>query len=204
MPERNPFKTVIVTGIPGVGKTTVLKILSEEAKIRGIRAKIANFGDYMLEEGLRTGLVENRDQLRRLPYRNQLGLQKLAAKRIISEAELELGDSGVLFVDTHCLVKTPVGYLPGLPRHVVEELNPDLIVVVEADPKEIISRRERDSARQRKDFGRENEVVEMMSMARAAAIATATITASSVFVVTNPEGRPRETAVKILELISLL
>lgn len=202
--RRNPFKTLIVTGVPGVGKTTVLNILLSEAVKQGVRMELANFGDYMLKEAVKRGLVKSRDELRRLPHRTQLELQKMAAQAIINEAKERLGDDGVLIVDTHSVVKTSTGYWPGLPKHVIEELNPDSIVVIEADPEEILRRRENDPLRYRKDFGGKEEVEEMLMMARAAATASATLTASSVYVVRNPEGKPEEAARLLLDLISKL
>lgn len=201
---RNPFRTIIVTGIPGVGKTTVLGILLNEASAIGLRVEVVNFGDYMLKEAIRIGLAQDRDQLRKLPHRQQLELQKIAARTIISEAKTRLGEKDVLIVDTHCVVKTSAGYWPGLPKHVIEELNPDSIVLIEADPGTIVKRREKDSTRNRKDFGGEEDVKEMIQIARAAAMGAATLTASSVYIVINPEGRPEEAARSILGLIEKL
>lgn len=201
---RNPFKTMIVTGIPGVGKTTVLNILVQEASRKGIRVEIANFGDYMLREAIKIGLVENRDQLRKLPHRKQLELQKIAARAIIDDARNKLRETDLLVVDTHSVVKTTAGYWPGLPKHVVEELNPDSIILIEAEPKVIIERRERDTSRNRKDLGGEQEINEMIVMARAAAMSAATLTASSVYIVVNPEGHPEIAALNILELAEKL
>jgi len=80
---RNSFKVVVVTGVPGVGKTTVLSHLQELAKEKGVKVKVANFGTYKLETAIREGLVRSRDEIRRLPLRKQLELQALAAKRIV-------------------------------------------------------------------------------------------------------------------------
>jgi adenylate kinase len=201
---RNPFRTIIVTGIPGVGKTTVLGILLQESSKIGLRVEVANFGDYMLREAVRIGLVKDRDQLRKLPHRQQLELQKIAAKAIINDAKTKLGEKDLLIIDTHCVVKTTAGYWPGLPRHVIEELNPDSIVLIEADPELIAQRRARDVTRNRKDLGGEEEIKEMREMARAAAMAAATLTASSVYIVINPEGHPEEAAQSILALVEKL
>ncbi len=200
---RNPFKTIIVTGVPGVGKTTVLNKLKEEASRRGIKILILNFGDYMLKTAVEKGLVENRDQLRRLPHRKQLELQRDAARSIIRDALKELGDTGVLIVDTHSVVKTTAGYWPGLPEHVIKELNPDSIVLIEAEPNEIIERQLADKTRYRKDIleGGEEAIREMLLMARTAAMASATLTASSVFIARNPQGRIEEAVESILSLI---
>ncbi len=198
---RNPFTTIIVTGVPGVGKTTVLDKLVEMASSRGLKLKLVNFGDYMLRVAKEQGLVQHRDELRKLPLQTQLELQKWAAEAIVRDAGSELGEGGVLVVDTHSVIKTATGYWPGLPRHVIEVLRPDSIVVIEADPELIIARRQRDKTRYREDMGGIEELRELMQMARTAAMASAVLAASSVFIVENPEGRPEEAASRILELV---
>ena len=204
MELRNPFTTIVVTGVPGVGKTTVLTKLMEMLKQEGIDALLVNFGDYMFKVASEKGLVKHRDEIRKLQLKTQLELQRWAAEAIVRDAGEKLGEKGVLIVDTHSVIKTPSGYWPGLPRHVVEALRPDSIVVIEADPELIIARRQRDKTRYREDMGGVEELKELMSMARTAAMASAVLTASSVFIVENPEGHPEEAARRILELIKML
>ncbi len=201
MAPRNPFITVVVTGVPGVGKTTVLNHVVELARAEGLRVLVLNFGDFMLEEARRRGLVEHRDQMRHLPLRRQLELQEYAAEALIKAAAARLGPEGYLLVDTHAIVKTPTGFWPGLPRPVVEKLRPDSIVVIEAPPEQVVARQARDTGRVRKDVADVDTVREMMAMARAAAVASAVLVSASVYVVENPEGRAREAAQRILELL---
>jgi len=199
--DRNPFKVVVVTGVPGVGKTTVLEHLARMAQQRGLKLKVVNFGDYMMETALKEGIVRSRDELRRLPLRRQLALQTLAATRMVEDAGGELGERDFLVVDTHALVKTPSGYLPGLPFNVIEKLKPDMIVVVEAEPEVVAERQARDRGRFRADIGGVEGVRELMEQARAAAIASAVRYASTVLIVNNREGAPEEAAVRILEAL---
>jgi len=113
---RNGFKVVVVTGVPGVGKTTVLSIAEKKARERGIKLKVLNFGDFMLNKAVAEGLLKNRDEIRRASLRQQLELQSYAAKAMVEEASRELGTDGFLIIDTHAVVRTPVGLLPGLPK----------------------------------------------------------------------------------------
>ncbi|MCE4611608.1 MAG: adenylate kinase [Desulfurococcales archaeon] len=198
---RHPFKVVVVTGVPGVGKTTVIKIFSEMAAGEGLKLHIANFGDYMLRTALETGLVRNRDEIRRLPLRRQLELQREAARNIVRDASERLKDGGVLIVDTHALVKTPAGYWPGLPKHVLDELKPDSIVVIEALPEEVAARQARDKSRFRADIGGVEGVARLMEAARSASIASAVHYASTVAVIENREGRAEEAARRLLEVV---
>ncbi len=198
---RNPFKVVIVTGVPGVGKTTVLSLAKERALRRGLKLKVLNFGDFMLSFAVERGLIKDRDQIRYLSLRQQLELQSQAAQAIIKESSKELGDDGVLIVDTHAVVKTSLGYLPGLPRHVVDVLKPDVIVLLEADPKEIAARQAKDSTRYRADFGGEEGVKELMEHARRAAMSSAVEAGSILSIIVNREGRADEAADRLLDLL---
>jgi len=199
---RHRFKVVIVTGVPGVGKTTVLQHLSRILGGSGISFTLVNLGDYMYEAARREGLVENRDELRRLNHRQQLELQGLAAQIIIEQASKSLSDQDLLIIDTHALVKTTVGLWPGLPEHVVSVLKPDIIVVIEASPEEVMARQISDTSRYRRDIASSpKELEEFMSMAKIAALASATKTGSAVAVVWNPQGGAEEAARRIADII---
>ena len=201
---RNRFRVVVVTGVPGVGKTTVLQHLSRLAEEKGLRVKVVNFGSHMLRYALREGIVSSRDEMRRLPLRKQLELQRLAARSIVEEEGRDLGEADFLVIDTHALVKTAAGYWPGLPRHVLDELKPDMIALIEADPRLIAERQARDKTRYRADIGGEEGVRRLMEYARAASFASATYYASTVAIVENPEGRPEEAARALLGLMENL
>ena len=54
-----------------------------------------------------------------------------------------------MLIDTHCLIHTPHGYLPGLPAKVLQILAPHLIVLLEAPPEIIANRRHGDASRER-------------------------------------------------------
>ncbi len=202
MPEmRHPFRVVVVTGVPGVGKTTVLGHLERLAAKEGFQVKVVNFGTYMLETALREGLVKHRDEMRKLPLRRQLELQRLAARRIAEDAARELPENAALIIDTHALVKTVAGYWPGLPKHVLDELKPDMIAVIEASPEEVAARQARDTSRVRSDIGGPEGAARLMEYARAAAFASAVHYASTVAIIENREGRAEEAAEALLGLI---
>ncbi|WP_241759709.1 adenylate kinase [Aeropyrum pernix] len=204
MKVRHPFKVVVVTGVPGVGKTTVIKELQGLAEKEGVKLHIVNFGSFMLDTAVKLGLVEDRDKIRTLPLRRQLELQREAAKRIVAEASKALGGDGVLIIDTHALVKTVAGYWPGLPKHVLDELKPDMIAVVEASPEEVAARQARDTTRYRVDIGGVEGVKRLMENARAASIASAIQYASTVAIVENREGEAAKAAEELLRLIKNL
>ncbi|MBQ3473730.1 MAG: adenylate kinase, partial [Methanobrevibacter sp.] len=120
------MKLVVLTGIPGSGSTTVLNKALEEVDYLHL-----NYGDIMTEIAIGEGIVDNRDALRKLPAETQKEIQAKAAKEIKQRSE-----NDNVIVDTHCTINTPAGFLPGLPIWVLEELQPDLFVMVEANPVE--------------------------------------------------------------------
>ena len=102
-------KKVIITGVPGVGKTTVINEALAKLKNEGVEYQPINFGSFMFEVAKSEGLVENRDQMRTLERADQKRLQQRAAQAI---AKIP----GNVMIDTHASVKTPTGYLPGFPN----------------------------------------------------------------------------------------
>jgi len=162
---------IVVTGIPGVGKTTVMKQAAE-----GIDIEFVTFGSVMIDIAKEMGLVKDRDEMRKLTLEQQKDLQIRSAEKVAS-----MGD---VILDTHCTVKTPKGYMPGLPEWVLKKLKPTAIVVVEADPDEIFNRRAKDSTRNR-DPDSEEEIAEHQQINRAAAMSYATLTGATVKIVFN-------------------
>ena len=162
---------IVVTGIPGVGKTTVMKRAAE-----GMNIKFVTFGTVMVEIAKEMGLVQDRDDMRKLSLEQQKELQIKTAERTA-----QLGD---VIVDTHCTIKTPKGYMPGLPEWVIKKLNPQTIVIVEADPEEIYNRRAKDTSRNR-DPDTIEQINEHQQINRAAAMAYAALTGAAVKIVFN-------------------
>ena len=177
---------IVVTGIPGVGKTTVMKQAAE-----GIDIKFVTFGSVMIDIAKEMGLVKDRDEMRKLTLEQQKDLQIRSAEKVAS-----MGD---VILDTHCTVKTPKGYMPGLPEWVLKKLKPTAIVVVEADPDEIFNRRAKDATRNR-DPDSEEEIAEHQQINRAAAMSYATLTGATVKIVFNHDNAIDE-AVKQAELV---
>ncbi|MGA9168887.1 MAG: adenylate kinase [Nitrososphaeraceae archaeon] len=142
MVENNNNKRVIIVGIPGVGKSSVISLAIEQLKQKGKKATIAVFGTVMLEEAHKMG-VKNRDELRKMSLGKQRDLQEKAAKRIS-----EIEDS-IVIIDTHLFIKTIEGYYPGLPMHLLDIIKPTHFVMVLAEAGEIVNRRNSDKSRDR-------------------------------------------------------
>ncbi len=181
----------VILGIPGVGKTTVL-----DAAAKHVELKKLNFGDYMFAEASKEGLVKDRDEMRKLPRHTQITLQQKAAERIFKNSR-----EGNCIVDTHASIKTPRGYMPGLPESVLRALSPDSIVIVESNPKDIYARRNKDATRAR-DPDTIEDIEQHQMMNRAFAAVYADLTNSTVLIVTNEEGRVEEAGKKISHIFS--
>jgi adenylate kinase len=179
---------IIVTGIPGVGKTTVMEAAAGQAN-----AKIVVYGSEMFLVASAKGLVQHRDDMRKLAPDVQKEVQMEAA-----EAMAAMGD---IIVDTHCTIKTPKGYLPGLPVWVLEKLKPSTIVLVEADAAEIKGRRESDASRNR-DSDSVESIAEHQEQNRRYAAAYSTLTGATVHTVYNHDGKVEEAIQQIAPVVS--
>lgn len=175
------MKVVVIAGIPGSGSTTVLN-----KALENIDYKTVNYGDVMIKIAQVEGLVEDRDSLRKQSPEVQKEIQRKAAQNIREMAE----DSNVI-VDTHCTIKTPAGFLPGLPKWVLEELQPDMFILVEADNEEILMRRLSDKSRIR-DMEKLSDIGLHQEMNRAAAISYAVLTGATVKIIQNHDNRLEE------------
>jgi len=176
-------KLVIVTGVPGVGKTTVLTAAIAACKERGASVEHINYGDVMFEEAKANGLVKERDSMRRLSVRQQISLQLKAAKKISTVAAKRN-----VILDTHMFIRTPDGYMPGIPSWVGELLMPDSIVLLEADPSEISKRRAKDAAIRTREADSAVKVNEHQLLGRGGAAALSVQTGCTVAIAENREG----------------
>ena len=126
---------IIALGVPGAGKTTVLKGLKSDYKV-------VNYGDLMLEIEKKEFGIKDRDEMRKLPIEKQ----KLAQK-LVAEALAKMG--GKVILDTHCSVATPSGYYPGLPFEFLKLWKVEALIYVTATVQELTVRRESDPTRKR-------------------------------------------------------
>jgi adenylate kinase len=169
---------VVVVGVPGVGKTTVAGKLASAME----GSRLVTFGTVMLDEGKRLGWLKHRDELRKLPVERQRKLQAVAATKISRMP------GSVLLVDTHLFIKTKEGFWPGLPFDVVRALKPTHLILVEADPHEILARRMSDKSRYR-DEVTVGGLEEALSLARSFLAVSSTLTGAPMLVASNGDGK---------------
>jgi adenylate kinase len=143
-------KTVIIVGVPGVGKSTIISNATTTLEKKGTTVSRVVFGSVMFEEAKKLG-INDRDQIRKQTIDVQQRLQNMTADHISS-----LNDS-IVVVDTHLFIKTQSGYYPGLPMNLILKLNPERLILITANSEEILNRRKNDSTRTR-DLISEDEI----------------------------------------------
>lgn len=126
------MSVTLLSGVPGVGVSAV----SERARKRLDDYELINFGDVMLEEGVTQGVATTRSELAALSRRQTERLQRRAGEYVEDRA-----DSTNVLLSTHLAAGTATGIVPGLPRSVMRDVDPSLIVLVEAEPGTILDRR---------------------------------------------------------------
>ena len=188
-------KKIIVVGIPGVGKTTLINKIAEIIKGHNKSVNVKNFGTVMFEVAKENGL-NNRDELRKLPISEQKKLQKNAAEK------LRKIDGDVVIIDTHAFIKTPEGYNPGLPQYVLEIIEPSLFISISAKTEEIYNRRMKDETRSR-DKVSIATIKKELDIQSAMMSACSVLSGSPLKPVLNSEGKLEETANGIIKAIGL-
>ena len=177
MVENNNNKRVIIVGIPGVGKSSVISLAIEQLKQKGKNATIAVFGTVMLEEAHKMG-VKNRDELRKISLGKQRDLQAMAAKRIS-----EIEDS-IVIIDTHLFIKTIEGYYPGLPMYLLDIIKPTHFFMVIAEAGEIVNRRKSDKSRLR-DIVAVEDIQDELDILRVMIASSSILTGSPFIAIVN-------------------
>lgn len=188
-------KKVVIVGIAGVGKTTLVAKIVEILNSKKKSVSVHSFGTIMFEEAKKMG-IKDRDELRKLPVEKQKELQMMAAKTISGF------NDNVVIIDTHAFISTKEGFYPGLPYHVLGELKPENLITVSARPEEIYNRRMKDSTRHRDIISIEN-IKKELAVQDAMLSSCAVLTGSPMKSVLNSEGKVQEAANEVINAIGL-
>ena len=188
-------KKVVIVGIPGVGKTSLLTKLVEHITQQSRTVSVRSFGTVMLDEAMKNG-VKDRDELRTLPIEKQQDLQKMAAEKI---SKME---DDVVLIDTHAFISTKSGFYPGLPNYVIQIIQPTNFIAITASPDEIHNRRMKDKTRTRDPISIE-DIKKELAVQDAMLSSCSVLSGSPMKVVFNHEGKVDEVAVAVLGAIGL-
>ncbi|HEV2192180.1 MAG TPA: adenylate kinase [Nitrosopumilaceae archaeon] len=186
MPCLAESKRVIIVGIPGVGKTSLVSKVVELLKSKKISVNVSIFGTVMFEEAKKNG-IKDRDDLRKLSVPEQKKLQSMAAKKIASMTD------DIVIVDTHAFIATKEGYYPGLPHNVLEILMPDSFIMISARPEEIYNRRMKDTTRNR-DIVSIEAIKKELDVTSAMLSTCSILCGSPIKMILNSEGKIDEVA----------
>ena len=174
---------IIVMGLPGAGKTTVLKGLKTDYTIK-------NMGNLMFEVEKEKYGITNRDEMRTIPVEKQKEVQKMVYENLSTE-------SGKFILDTHCSVNTPQGYYPGIPFEYLRLLKVDVLVLITAIPDEVAARRENDQSRKRDA----DDIALHDQMNKSFLAAYSAFTGAPAVVIINKQGKVEEAVAKLQSLL---
>lgn len=174
-------KIIIVAGVPGAGKSTVLLEAWKQVE-KELNYTIVSFGTEMLALCKEAGLVANRDEMRNLGADVQEEMQWRTTKRIAERPEN-------ILLDTHCTIKTGSGcYLPGFTPRMLERMSPAAIILVDAHEAEIRGRRRLDKSRPLRTIESAEDILEHKVINRAYAAAFSARGGSLLRIIQNNTG----------------
>jgi len=131
---------IIVASVPGGGKSTVLKFVKKKMP----RAKIVTAGDLYFSIARKKYGIKYKDEMRKkLTMGQQKEIQVMVARKISNIK------AKILFINTHMTIKTPHGYFQATSNKTMKIMKPDIIVLLEFNPKDVLKRRIADKKRKR-------------------------------------------------------
>jgi adenylate kinase len=187
-------RRVIIVGIPGVGKTSVISLAAKMLNQKGYKTAVVVFGTAMFEEAKEMG-VNDRDELRKLSIDMQRRLQNMTAKRI---AEMK---DNIVIIDTHIFINTIEGYYPGLPMRLLDIIKPTHIVMVAAEPEEIVNRRKSDISRHR-DIISAKDVQGELDISKVMVASCSILTGSPFIIILNNDNKIDEAVLNIVKVLA--
>lgn len=187
-------RKVVIVGIPGVGKSSIVKKIVEIMSKNDLKANVVNYGTVMMEEASSHYGIKSRDDMRKLPVETQRKLQIYAASRISSIQDEHL------IVDTHLFVSTKEGFWPGMPMDVLKALDPTHLVLISAAVDEIRRRRDNDETRVRDKSTAESVQLEMEA-AKSLLFTSSLICGCPALVASNTDGQIDDAAKSIINSV---
>ena len=167
---------------------------AELLRQKNIKTTVIVFGTLMFEESKKMGL-KNRDEMRKLSIEDQHLLQDIAAKRIAQMNE------EILIIDTHMFINTTEGYYPGIPSRLLEILKPSYLIMIAADPAEIVRRRTTDNTRDRDIVSLEN-IRNELEISKAMVATSSVLTGSPFILIANDNGMIDNAASTIVNVLA--
>ncbi len=184
---------IVVTGVTGSGKST-LCARAQAALEDGYN--VVNFGSTMAKIAKDSGLADSISALRTS--------SATTYRRVMLDACDEVaGMDRKTLLDTRCLIVSNQGYLPGLPAEILLNLGPTQIILVEANPADILARRARRTSDDKPWYSRqgEAEVALQQELARAYAVSGSFATGVPLCLITNNDGQLEEAQSRLVKAV---
>lgn len=187
-------KRVIIVGIPGVGKSTVITNILNTLSKKGLDIKMAEFGSLMFEQAKLLS-ISNRDELRRLSIEKQRSLQELTANYIFSL------ENEIVLIDTHLFINTVEGYYPGIPYKLLTILNPSHLILLTANSEEVYERRKTDMGRKR-DMISTDEILNELNLSKIMIASSSIFLGCPFSIIQNNNGQLEEATSRICKILT--
>ncbi|MCI4438858.1 adenylate kinase [archaeon] len=189
-------KIAVVVGVSGVGKSTLLNKMINIATLEGVKLSVVNIGSIMLDIALNRNLARSRDDIRMLSLGVQEELRKASYSKLVELKKV----NELTVIDTHYLVRSKGGYLIGLPKSLLDCIQPEFFAIIEAPVSDILRRRQMDKTRNRGEVSPYEIEVEQ-SITRNSIFVLAALYNANVVRVINKEGKADEAARKLFNFI---
>jgi adenylate kinase len=184
---------VFVTGVPGVGKTSICS----HPDISRTELNVVDFGARMLVSGRQQGLIDSLDQLKALAPSSRLALQRSVVEQISTESQHQ-----TIVLDGHLVVATPTGFVPGMPAECIDELRLSAIFIVQATTEEVLLRRKLNQPKYVSSPGVPTEMVSIHAeLTRSAALSYCLTHAVPIQMVPNPQDQLHHAVATFLKLL---
>ncbi|RLG18659.1 hypothetical protein DRN75_01155 [Nanoarchaeota archaeon] len=177
---------VMVVGMSASGKNAVIS--RAMSRLEGFTHIV--YGDYVVKYAKKLGISGDRDELKRVA--DLKTFKKIQQRAALSIKFRSLGKNVIL--NTHAVVYKDGNILPGIPYSILRILKPDMIIVIDANERDIMLRRKRDKTR-----NRDKDNMETLSVIREATLCAARtmslLSGAPLRIIKNREGQI-DTAVK--------
>jgi adenylate kinase len=180
-------KLYVVCGQSGVGKSTVIQKAAEGME----DLTVVNFGEQILKLALDGGFVKEGEEVTLLRPECLSELQVRATERVKNL-------KGRVILDMHLTVRTPSGFIAGMPKRVMDVLEPRRIILLEADAYEILKRRMVGKDRKNVDESLK-DIQEHSDFDRAAAISIAMDIGTPIMILKNDD--VEKTALQLRDIL---
>ena len=182
--HEHEFHTILVTGVPGVGKSSIVNRIQEKYDVECL-----NFGDVLFDLVQEKKLegIEHVDQMRQ-----KLDINTCHQLQLEVAGRLNEKRNGHLVVTSHLSISTPNGFMPGFPESIIDVLGPCLIVLVEAPAEEIRARRQADKSDRVRGGDLETNIDFQQQLNRSLAASYAYKTSQFTLPIANKQGKLKD------------